>query len=190
VSVPLLIQKDPSCKCNEGSAWGRLFPLSDGTSVIRYPSLPNFSSAAASVNEKLTITSSAFCQFTGVATDEVAVNWTEFTTRKISSKWRPVEAGYVIMRAIVLSGLRTKTDRTVPGKPLAFLLDESKIPSSVAAVRSGSQNNGNLTSAPVAALMSSIHALWEVLSLHENPTSLTLRFVKSSSVLARQERQL
>jgi hypothetical protein len=34
-------------------------------------------------------------------------------------------------------------------------------------------------------LMSSIHALWEVLSLHEK-ASLTLRFDRSSSMLATQ----
>mmetsp|Transcript_32942 Transcript_32942/g.92253 ORF Transcript_32942/g.92253 Transcript_32942/m.92253 type:complete len:224 (-) Transcript_32942:94-765(-) len=56
-------------------------------------------------------------QFAGVATFWYAVSWSESRTRRISSKFRPQEAGYVIMSSIFLAGLITNTDRTVRGRP-------------------------------------------------------------------------
>ena len=73
----------------------------------------NFSFAASSESDGTMITSSPSFQFTGVATLYFAVNCNESITRRISSKLRPVLAGYVIISLIFLSGPMTKTERTV-----------------------------------------------------------------------------
>src|SRR5262245_56438968 len=73
----------------------------------------NFSFAASSDTELTMITSSPSFQLTGVATLYCAVSCSESITRRISSKLRPVLAGYVIINLTFLSGPITKTDRTV-----------------------------------------------------------------------------
>ena len=59
------------------------------------------------------ITSSPCFQFTGVATLCFAVSCIESSTRRISSKLRPVVIGYVSISLIFLSGPIMKTERTV-----------------------------------------------------------------------------
>ena len=59
------------------------------------------------------ITSSPCCQFTGVATFFEAVSWHESSSRRTSSKFRPVLIGYVIIALTFLSGPMTKTERAV-----------------------------------------------------------------------------
>jgi hypothetical protein len=49
------------------------------------------------------ITSSPLFQSTGVATECFAVSWSESITRRISSKLRPVLAGYVMLSLTFLS---------------------------------------------------------------------------------------
>lgn len=53
------------------------------------------------------------CQLAGVATLCFAVNCNESITRSNSRKFRPVEAGYVSVNLIFLSGPMMNTDRTV-----------------------------------------------------------------------------
>src|ERR1041384_2116203 len=64
----------------------------------------NFSFAASSDTELTMITSSPSFQLTGVATLYFAVSCSESITRRISSKLRPVLAGYVIINLTFLSG--------------------------------------------------------------------------------------
>src|SRR6185369_6760571 len=59
------------------------------------------------------ITSSPCFQFTGVATFFVAVRRHESSSRRISSKLRPVLIGYVSIALIFLSGPMMKTERAV-----------------------------------------------------------------------------
>src|SRR5262245_33346830 len=73
----------------------------------------NFFLASSSETEGTMITSSPCCQFTGVATLCFAVNCNESMTLRISTKLRPVLAGYVIMSFTFRSGPMMKTDRTV-----------------------------------------------------------------------------
>src|SRR5882762_48267 len=64
----------------------------------------NFVFASSSDIDGTMITSSPSFQLTGVATLYLAVNCSESITRRISSKLRPVLAGYVSINLIFLSG--------------------------------------------------------------------------------------
>src|SRR5439155_1721283 len=75
--------------------------------------LGNFALASSSVTAGTMITSSPCFQFTGVATRCASVGWSESITRRISSKFRPVVCGYVIIRRIFFLGSMTNTVRTV-----------------------------------------------------------------------------
>src|SRR5439155_6264642 len=69
--------------------------------------------ASSSLTEPAMITSCPCVQFAGVATLCFAVSWMESSTRKTSSKLRPVVMGYIRISLIFLSGPTTKTARTV-----------------------------------------------------------------------------
>src|SRR5206468_815485 len=69
--------------------------------------------ASSFVTAGVMITSSPCFQFTGVATLYFAVSCIESSTRRISSKLRPVVIGYASISLIFLSGLMMKTVRTV-----------------------------------------------------------------------------
>src|SRR5207244_458989 len=73
----------------------------------------NLALASSSLTAGTMITSSPCFQFTGVATLWASVSWSESITRKISSKFRPVVCGYVIIRRIFFLGSMTNTVRTV-----------------------------------------------------------------------------
>src|SRR6478672_3225644 len=64
----------------------------------------NFTLASSSEIEGTMMQSSPLFQFTGVATLYFDVSCSESITRKISSKLRPVLAGYVIISLTFLSG--------------------------------------------------------------------------------------
>jgi hypothetical protein len=69
--------------------------------------------ASSSDTEPAMMTSSPCFQLAGVATLCLAVSCIESSTRRISSKLRPVVIGYVSISLIFLSGPMMNTDRTV-----------------------------------------------------------------------------
>src|SRR5262249_43980670 len=69
--------------------------------------------ASSSDTDPEMITSSPCFQLTGVDTLWVAVSWSESSTRRTSSKFRPVDIGYTMISLIFLSGPTMNTLRTV-----------------------------------------------------------------------------
>src|SRR3954468_22366641 len=128
-------------------------------------------------------------QLTGVATLYLAVICMESSTRRISSKLRPVVIGYVSISLIFLSGPMTKTERTVA---LVAAVRPSEVPGSsagsilyvLATDRSVSPIIGLFTAAPWVSSMSAAHLLWSATGSIERPISWAFRFVNSDSILA------
>src|SRR5438445_3013399 len=114
-------------------------------------------------------------QLTGVATLNLAVSCKESTTRSSSSKFRPQEAGYVIISLIFLSGPITNTDRTVMlSAALGWILSYS-----MAVFFSGSAIMGKFTVQCCVSLMSLVHPLCDSSGSTLIAITLTPRFSNS-----------
>src|SRR3989442_404146 len=114
-------------------------------------------------------------QLTGVATLNLAVSCKESTTRSSSSKFRPQEAGYVIMSLIFLSGPITNTDRTVMlSAALGWIMSYS-----MAVFFSGSAIMGKFTVQFWVSLMSLVHPLCDSRGSTLMASTLTPRFSNS-----------
>eukprot|EP00732_Lithocolla_globosa_P006759 Lithocolla_globosa_v1_NODE_8062_length_866_cov_859.257707.p2 type:complete len:127 gc:universal NODE_8062_length_866_cov_859.257707:733-353(-) len=109
--------------------WGvfRMYCLPDGTSAMVNP-LGNFAAASSVLTAGVIMQSSPCFQFTGVATENLAVSCRESITRMISSKFLPVEAGYNRDNLSFLSGPIMNTARHVMGRPAASFSSGSTIP--------------------------------------------------------------
>ena len=97
-------------------------------------------------------------------------------TRRISSKLRPVDAGYVIISRIFFAGSMTNSERTVS---VAFAFGWI-MSYSIDTFRSASAMIGKLTRVFCVSLMSSIQRLCDSTGSTDSATTFTLRFAKSS----------
>ena len=119
----------------DGSGVVRIYPFPLGNVAFSKPAL-NRSLACSSVKPGTTMHFWPEFQFAGVATLWLAVSWRDFNTRIISSKFRPVVAGYKSDNFNFLSGPMMKTARAVSGIPDLSNSSGSSILSWTASVRS------------------------------------------------------
>mmetsp|Transcript_30353 Transcript_30353/g.85766 ORF Transcript_30353/g.85766 Transcript_30353/m.85766 type:complete len:219 (-) Transcript_30353:449-1105(-) len=101
-----------------GSSTIRMYFLPEGTLMTSM--FPSVFLASSSLRDGMTMHLSPGVQFAGVATLCLAVICKESITRRISTKFRPVVAGYRMESLSFLSGPMMKTARAAIGSPAAF----------------------------------------------------------------------